>query len=582
MRAKANIEEMKNGKYAIIVTELPYQTNKSFLIERIAELVKDQKIKGISALRDESNREGIRIVIEIKKDGKPQTILNKLYKYTDMQKAFNSNMIALVDNEPRTLTLKDILENYLKHRMIVVIRRFEYELSLIRYKEHILQGLKIALDFLDEVIATIRESQTQEIAKENLITKFKLTDVQAQAILDMQLRRLAALERKKIEEDLENTQKQIEEINITLSDENNILSVIKKELIEFKDKYGDKRLTKVVKSALGEIEEEDLVANTPTVITLSNQGYIKRIDPSSYKTQKRGGKGTVVAKTKDNDFVEQVIWCNTHDPILFFSNKGRVFELKAYDLPELSKQAKGTPIINFIQIDSDEKITAVLPRQSNNPNQTFLIFATVKGLIKKTKISDFDSIRSNGLIAISLNEDDSLLWVRTSSGADQIVIATENGKSIRFSEKDVKATGRNTKGVTGIRFSAPEDKVVSMDVINNESSKMLAVSINGYGKFTEIGSYPLQKRGGKGVLTFKVTPKTGKVSGVKLLKNPESELIVVSKNGILIRTDINKIPTLKRVTQGVKIMKLGDSDQVSSITLVEKDIQEETENSENN
>lgn len=569
MRAKADIQELKNGKYAIIVSELPYQTNKAFLVEKIANLVKEQKIKGISGLRDESNREGMRVVIEIKRDGKPQAILNKLYKYTDMQKAFNANMIALVDNEPMTLTLKEILEHYLGHRMIVTIRKLEFELSQNLYREHILKGLKIALDNLDEVISTIRASKTQEEAKTNLINKFKLTEVQAQAILDMQLRRLAALERQKIEDELKEVGLNILHLNDILQNESMILTEIKNELLSLKDKLGDTRKTKIIKSALGEINEEDMIPNVPTVVTISNLGYIKRTDPDSYRTQNRGGKGSVASKTKEDDFIEQVFLANTHDSALFFTNKGKVFNLKVYEIPELGKQAKGTPIINFIQIDADEAVTAIFSQSSLSKGTNYFFFATKRGIVKKTKISDYENIRSNGLKAISLNEEDRLSWVKSTTGNNQILIVTEKGKAIRFSEKDVKPTSRNTKGVTGIRFSTKEDFVVGMDIITDENINNLLLSQKGYAKFTTISNYPTQKRGGKGIYTFKVTPKTGSLTLSKLLKDKYSDIMVVSKHGVLIRTELKSIPTLQRRTQGVRVMKLNEGDFVSSIAIIE-------------
>lgn len=544
MRAKADIEESKDGKYSIVIKELPYQTNKAFLVEKIAQLVKLQKIKGISDLRDESSREGMRVVIILSKSANPQVVLNKLFKLTDMQKAFNANMIALVNNEPRTVTLKDILENFISHRMIVTIRRIEFELAQSRYREHILEGLKIALDNLDEVIATIRASKNQEVAKENLIKKFDLSEVQAQAILDMPLRRLAALERQKIEDEYIEIQKNVQKLNKTLSTEGNILREIKSDLEELKNKLGDKRRTKIVKGAVGSFDEEDLIANEATIITVSNSGYIKRVSPTLYKTQKRGGKGSIAAKTKDDDFIRHLLTCNTHDSILFFTSRGRVFDIKAHQIPEFSKQAKGTPIVNFIQIDTEEKISTIMIKPTKNNNKNYLLFATKAGLVKKTLIEEYENIRNSGLIAIVVNEGDELLNVTPTDNANDILLITSQGKSIRFKEKSIKPTARNTKGVMGIKFSKEEDYVVSMDSIGPNDIKVLIISENGYGKMTKIEHYPVQKRAGKGVYTLKRTKKTGNVSAIKVVSTTDPmELIVVSQNGILIKTSTEKIPS---------------------------------------
>lgn len=570
MRAKADIEETKEGKYHIIVKELPYQTNKAFLVEKIAELVKLQKIKGISDLRDESSREGMRIVIILSKSANPQVVLNKLFKLTDMQKAFNANMIALVNNEPRTVTLKDTLENFISHRMIVTIRKIEFELAQARYREHILEGLKIALDHLDEVIATIRASKNQEEAKENLIKKFELSEVQAQAILDMPLRRLAALERQKIEEEYVDIQKFVKELNETLSTEGNILSEIKKDLEELKTKYGDKRRTKIVKGAIDSFDEEDLIANEPTIITVSNSGYIKRVSPTLYKSQKRGGKGTIAAKTKDDDFIKHLLTCNTHDSILFFTSRGRVFEIKSHQIPEFSKQAKGTPIVNFIQVDTDEKISTIMIKPNSDKQNNYLLFATKSGLVKKTLIAEYDNIRNSGLIAIIINEGDELLNVTPTDNTNDILLITSQGKAIRFKEKDIKPTARNTKGVLGIRFSKKDDYVVSMDRVGPNDIKVLILSERGYGKMTKIEQYPTQKRAGKGIFTLKRTNKTGNVSAIKVVSTTEPmELIVVSHNGILIKTSTEKVPTLSRMTQGVKIMNIGENDKVCTFAIEE-------------
>jgi DNA gyrase subunit A len=601
IRAKATIEEASHGKYEIIVTEVPYQVNKARMIKKIARLVKDKKIEGISDLRDESNREGIRVVIELKRNSQPKTVLNKLYKYTQMQKAFNANMIALVDNEPEMHNLKSILEHFLAHRIEVTIRKNEYIIAQKKYREHILEGLKIALDNLDEIIKTIRESETQEKAKTNLIKGFDLTDVQAQAILDMQLRRLAALERQKIEDEYKEVQKSIKELEALLADPDKITKVVRKELLELKEKYGDERRTKVFKGDVEEIAEEDLVAEEETFVTVSHQGYIKRMAPSTYKTQKRGGKGVIGAKTKENDFIEHAITCSTHDEIVFFTNQGKCFEIKAYEIPEYGRTAKGLPAVNLIQIDQDELITAILTRskkgfvdedqiQEDQVNDEdgkdtdakakkksreekaaenkYLLMATKNGITKKTEIGEFENIRSNGLIAINLNKGDELKWVRPSSGDDQVILISKYGRSIRFHEEDVRDTGRNTKGVTGIKFKQEDDEVISMDIVRAEEHRLLTISANGYGKMTPLSKYPLQGRAGQGVYTFRVTDKTGNLVVARTLDTPDKEIVLISRDGQVIRSELNEIAELGRHTSGVKVMKLNKEDTVAAMALM--------------
>ncbi len=581
MRAKASINEGNGGKYQIIVTEIPYEVNKAHLIEKIASLVKNKHIEGISDLRDESNREGIRIVIELKKAVQPKAVLNKLYKYTEMQKAFNANMIALVNGQPETLSLKELLEYYIDHRIEVTIRRNEFEIAQAKYRAHILEGLKIALDFLDEVIKTIRNSKTQEEAKENLIKKFKLTDVQAQAILDLQLRRLAALERKKIEEELKTVLNNIEALEALLSDPQKIILSIKNDLLDLKKRLGDERKTKVFKGKVNDIAEEDMVADEETFVTLSHSCYIKRLPPATYKLQKRGGKGIAGATTKEDDYIEQAITCQTHDNIIFFTNKGRAFEIKAYEIPEFSRTAKGVPAVNLIQLDQDERITALLNRskkgilaeenfqedQATAKPKKFLFMATSSGTVKKTELSAFDKIRSTGLISIKLDPGDELKWVKPTSGEDDIMLVSRDGKCIRFNEKDVRETGRNTRGVRGIKLGKG-DEAISMDVINKDKGYLLVLSEQGCGKMTELKQYATQGRGGQGVFTFRVTPKTGKLMIARVMDNPENEIVVMSKNCQVIRSTMQQIPKLQRHTSGVRVMKLNENDSVAALAFI--------------
>jgi DNA gyrase subunit A len=587
-RAKASIEETKGGKFQIIVTEIPYQVNKAHLLEKIAFLVKEKKIAGISDIRDESNRDGMRVVIVLKKDAQPKTVLNKLYKYTEMQKAFNANMIALVDQEPVTLTLKRMLELFISFRICVTIRRYEYDLAQARYRAHILEGLLKALDLLDEVIATIRASKTQEEAKDNLVTKFEFTTVQAQAILDMQLRRLAALERQKLSDEYKEISDNIKTYLKILGSQDEILHVVKEDLLQIKEKHGDERRTKVIKGKIDEIMEEDLVPSEDTFITISHSGYVKRLSPEVYKTQKRGGKGVMGAGTKENDSVKHALLCNTHDDLMLFTNTGRVFITKAYEIPEYSRIAKGLPIVNLVSLNQGELITSFLTRASgggimgaeeieegqeekkivNRDAFKFLFMATKNGTVKKTDIEDFEKIRSNGLVAIKLDQGDELKWVKPTTGENEIIVVTTMGRSIRFHENDVRPTGRNSRGVRGIKFKFENDEVISMDAIRSNEHKLFILSEKGFGKMTQLSQYPLQGRGGSGVFTFRVKDKTGKVVSARTLDNPEKEIVVVSKEGVVIRSGVTDIPTLGRQTSGVRIMKLKEDDMVATCALV--------------
>ncbi len=586
MRAKADIEEGKRGKYHIIVREIPYQVNKARLVSKIASLVKNDKINGISDIRDESNKEGIRIVIDIKKDGKPKTILNKLYKYTSMQKAFNANMLALVNDEPRVLNLKRILELFIQHRQKIVIRRSEYNLARAREREHILEGLMIALANLDEIIETIKKSKDEKTAKNNLMKKFKLSEIQAQAILDIQLRRLAALEREKIKKEYEDIKKFIKDLLKLLATPELILDIITKELKEIKEKYDDERRTKVYKGKVDEISEEDLVSSEEVIVTVSKQGYIKRMKQGTYKIQRRGGKGIIGMKTKETDTVANVFSCNTHDDILFFTSKGRVFQIKVYDIPEYGRTAKGQAIINLINIDQNELITSILTKskegileediiqekqeqiENKGRDYKYLFMATKKGLVKKTKISEFENIRANGLIAIKLRDDDELCWVRPTIGESEVIIITQLARSIRFHEKDVRDTGRATMGVRGIKFKDKEDDVISMDIVRRNEDYMLTISYNGFGKITHIKDYPLQRRGGQGVYTFRISKKTGKLSSARVIDQPDAELLIMSKNGQAVKIPTKELPRRNRQTSGAKLMNLKKEDKIAAITII--------------
>ncbi|PKN02987.1 DNA gyrase subunit A [Candidatus Dojkabacteria bacterium HGW-Dojkabacteria-1] len=586
-RAQASIVEGKSGRYQIVITEIPYQVNKAYMIEKIAELVRDKKITGIADIRDESNKDGIRVVVILKKDAQPKTVLNKLFKYTEMQKTFNANMIALVDQEPITLSLKRMLELFLSFRLTVTIRRYEYDLAEARYHAHILEGLLKALDVLDEVIATIRGSKTQETAKTNLMDKFKFTDVQAQAILDMQLRRLAALERMKLQNDYKETKAKIIEYNEILDSQDRILEIISSDLAEIKEKYGDKRRTRVVKGKIDEISEEDLIANEETLITITHSGYVKRVPPSTYQTQKRGGKGISGGETKEGDFIEHVLLCNTHDELLLFTNKGRVFNTRIFEIPEYGRTAKGIPLINLVQLDQNEIITSILTRDPKGGvmgseeiqegqdevivekrDFKYFLMVTKGGVVKKTDLEQFSKIRSNGLTAIKLEINDELIWVKPTTGEDEVILVTAEGKSIRFSEKDVRPMGRSTRGVTAMKFKSETDFIVGMGVVRANENRLFTLSEKGFGKMTLLKEYTRQKRGGTGIFTFRVTPKTGPVSVARVMDHPKAEIVVISEKSKVIRSSVDAIPTLGRQTSGVKVMKIEDGDRVATMAIL--------------
>jgi DNA gyrase subunit A len=572
MRGKTEITENKAGAFQILIHEIPYRVNKATLLEKIALLVSEKKIEGIKDVRDESDKDGVRIVVDIKRDGLPNKILNQLFNFTQLQETFHLNMLALVDGiEPHVLNLKTVLEKFLEHRQIVVKRRTAYELKKAKERAHILEGLKKALDHIDEVISIIRKSPTKEEAKVNLMKKFKLTEIQTDAILEMRLQTLAGLERKKIDDELKEKKTLIEELEGILQSTKKILGIIKKEVTELRDKYGDERRTVVIKNAIGSFSAEDLIPEGDVIITVTKSGYVKRLAPDTYKQQARGGKGVIGQSLKEEDVVDKMISSNTHDDILFFTNKGRVFQTKVYELPEASRTAKGQALVNFLQLQNNETAQAILTF-SKKDNAKFLVMSTKKGLIKKVAREEFAKVRKSGMIAINLKGDDELKWVETSSGEDQIMLSTENGQAIRFNEKDVRAMGRNASGVTGMRIKK-DDNIISMDIIRKsvdiKNLEVLIVTENGLGKKTEGQYYKIQNRGGSGIKTLKVTPKTGKIVAMYILNNSEEhDLVIISKAGQTIRTALNNVSTLGRATQGVRLMRLEEGDKVASATII--------------
>lgn len=565
IRAKANIEEMSNGKQRIIVDEIPYQVNKARLIEKIAELVRDKKIEGITDLRDESDRDGLRIVIELRRDINANVILNNLYKLTSLQTSFGINMLALVDGQPKVLNLKDALSNYLNHQKIIIRRRIEFDLKKAEERAHILEGLRIALDHLDEVISLIRSSRTTEDAKKGLMDNFNLTEKQAQAILDMRLQRLTGLEREKIENEYQELITKIRELKAILADENKILAIIKEELKEIKAKYNDKRRTDISVN-IEELEDEDLIPDEEIVVMLTHQGYIKRLPISTYRSQKRGGKGVSGMGTKENDFVQHIFITKSHNYIMFFTNKGKVYKLKGYELPEYGRGAKGTPIINLIQIEKGEWINAVFPIKEYTSDY-YLFFATAHGLVKKSKLSEYENIRKGGLIAINLREEDELIGVKLTDGNQEIILGTKLGQSIRFSEKDVRTIGRGTSGVKGIHL-AKEDLVIGMDTIKEDRDILIATS-KGYGKRTPEAEYRAQVRGGKGIKTLNVTKKTGHIVALKVVSK-EQDLMIVTLSAMVIRTHVKNISIMGRYTQGVRLIKIKNDDEVTTVATIEE------------
>ncbi|MEK7617159.1 MAG: DNA gyrase subunit A [Patescibacteria group bacterium] len=567
MRAKAEIDETEKGKMQIIVSELPYQVNKATLIARIADLVKTKKLDGIADLRDESDRKQmVRIVFDLKRDAKPQALLNSLYKYTAMQSVFNVNLVALSDGVPHLLTLKHILEAFISHRQVVVKRRSEFELSEAKAREHILEGLKIAVDHIDSVIETIKKSKDAEVAKVNLMKKFKLTEIQSIAILDMQLRRLAALERQKIEDELKMVRETITYLEDLLAHPEKILKVIKGELTNIKEKYGDDRKTRVYKQKVGEFSEEDLVQNEVTIATITEGGYIKRQSPHSFRTQQRGGKGVMGISTKETDAVSHIFYTQTHDNLLFFTDKGRVFQIKVWEIPETQRAAKGQALVNLINVEQGEKITAVLTTRQKGEQAKFFFMCTQKGTVKKTSLEEYANIRKNGLIAIKLDGGDKLGWVSTTSGKDDLIIVSRKGKSIRFTEAQVKPTHRDTSGVRGIRLGK-EDEVVSLSIVDDKN-ELLVIMENGLGKKTRFSSWSRQGRGGQGVKAAQVTSKTGPIVTAQAVDKSMDVLVLTSNKGQLIKMDLKQVPSLQRQTQGVILMRTRPGERVAAATVV--------------
>ncbi|MBG9794806.1 DNA gyrase subunit A [Paenibacillus dendritiformis] len=575
MRAKATIEE-HNGKARILVHELPYQVNKAKLVEKIAELVREKRVEGITDLRDESDRNGMRIVIELRRDVNPSVVLNNLYKHTALQTNFGVNMLALVNQEPRVLNLRDMLYYYLEHQIEVIRRRTEFDLKKAEARAHILEGLRVALDHLDEVIALIRGSRTADIAREGLINRFQLSVEQAQAILDMRLQRLTGLEREKIEEEYAELMKKIAEFKEILASEQLVLNIINDELEEVKQKFGDERRTEIT---IGEdsILDEDLIPQEDVIITITHSGYIKRLPVTTYRSQKRGGRGVVGMDTKDNDFVEHLFVTNSHHYLMFFTDKGKVYRIKAYEVPDLSRTSRGTPIINLIQIEQGESVNAVIPVKEFESDK-FLFFATRHGIVKKTPLDDYINIRKGGLIAINLREDDDLIGVRLTDGQQEIIMGTSNGMSIRFPEKDVRSMGRSATGVKGITLD-DDDFVIDMDVVS-EDNDVLIVSSKGYGKRTPMSEYRIQSRGGKGIKTINVTEKNGPVVGLKVVQ-PEEDLMIITSLGTIIRMSMEGISQMGRYAQGVKLINIREDDSVATVSRCDKN-EEQDEMADNN
>ena len=564
LRAKTEIEEMQNGKRQIIVSELPYQVNKAKLIEKIAELVREKRIDGITDLRDESDRHGMRIVMELRRDVNANVLLNNLYKLTAMQTTFGINMLALVDGQPKVLNLKQVLTQYLTHQQEVIRRRTQYDLNKAEARAHILQGLRIALDHLDEVIELIRSSRTTDEARSGLMNNFDLSEKQAQAILDMRLQRLTGLEREKIETEYQELLLKIDELKAILADEQKILNIISSELTEIKEKYNDERRTEIAPND-ELIEDEDLIPQEEVVITLTHQGYVKRLPISTYRSQKRGGRGVSGMGTKEDDFVEHLFVANTHHFIMFFTNKGRVFRLKAYQIPEMGRTARGIPVINLIQIEKDEYITAVIPVDKYD-SLRYLFFATRKGIVKRSTLDSFANVRRGGLIAINLREDDELIAVRLTDGEQEVIMGTSQGMSIRFSEADVRVMGRAATGVKGLSLRRG-DVVIDMDIVNEEQDVMV-VTAKGYGKRTPMGEYRKQSRGGVGIKTLNVTERIGSIVALKTVSE-DQDFMIVTTGGVIIRIQIRDISVMGRYTQGVRLIRLRDHEEVATVAKVE-------------
>lgn len=583
VRGIADIVDGPKGKTQIIITEIPYQVNKAQLVEQIADLVKNKKIVGISGLRDESDKDGMRVVADLKRDAKPKSVLNNLYKHTRLQSTFPANFVALVDGTPYTVNLKQVLVEYVRHRQRVIIRRTIFELTAAKKRAHILEGLKIALDNLDAVIKTIRASKTQDEAKTNLIAKFGFSEIQATAILDMQLRRLAALEREKIEKEHEEMKKLIDKLTLILKTPERVLTIIGEELAEIKERFGDKRKTKIYKQKIGEISEADLIAKEDMLVTVTKSGYIKRVPKASFKSQKRGGKGVVGMATKEEDEISHLLTASTHDTILFFTDKGRVFGTKAWDIPEGSRQSKGQALVNLVNLEQGEEIRSILPLTST---AKYIIMATANGTVKKSSVKEFSNLRSNGLIAMRLEKQDKLISVHETSGEDFILILTKNGKAVKFPEKDARPMGRATSGVRGMRLSAG-DEVIGMEVFAQTKPKVedgrkkifrdiLTISENGLGKRTSVDLFPGQKRGGMGVKASVVSSKTGNLASAIMVTPEIDQVVINSRHGQVIKLPLKNIPELGRATQGVILMRFAKKgDSVAAVAKIEKTGEEE-------
>ena len=566
IRAVASIEERKNGRYSIIITEVPYGMSKEGFVDKVRELVLAKKITHIADARDESARGKVRVVVELKKDAYPKKILNQLYKLTGLQTSFHYNVLALVNGiQPKVMGLKEILSEFIKHRQGVIRRRTEFELRKAKERAHILEGLKIALDHIDEVIKTIRESYDD--ADKRLMERFGLSEIQAAAILAMQLRRLQGLERDKIEEELKQLHELIKKLEAILADENEILRVVKEELLAMKEKYGDDRRSKIINHELGKFSDEELIPEEESVILLTSENYIKRTLVSDYRRQNRGGKGKRGMTTKEEDVIDQVVQASSHDYLLFFTNMGRIFRLKAYEVPAASLSAKGVAAVNLLQLQPEEKITAIIKHEKNANEDGYLFMATKKGTVKKTPVKDYANVRTNGLIAIKLDEGDELRWIKRTTGENDVIISTSAGQAIRFNEKDTRPMGRSARGVRGVRLR-PNDSVVGMDIVTGDDQTLLVVSEKGFGKRTKVSNFPSHKRGGVGIKAAVVTAKTGPIISVQTIDPEITEALLVSQNGQTIRLGLSDIKLLGRTTQGVTIMRLSDGDAVSSIGLM--------------
>ena len=577
IRGKAEIVE-KGNKTQIIITELPYQVNKKSLITRIGELVRDKIIEGISNLNDESALEGIKIVVDVKKEANANVVLNNLYKHSQLQVTYGINFLMLVDGRPRTLGLKAILEKYIEHQRHVIYRRCQFDLKKYKARLHILEGLKIALDYIDEVIKIIRESETDEIAQKGLMERFSLSEIQAQAILEMRLKRLTGLEKSKIEEEIAELLNLIKELEEILASEERIFAIIKEEMLEIKDRYADPRRTDIDMTAIDFIEDESLIPIENVVLTLTNKGYIKRLPVDTYKIQNRGGVGVKGMATNEEDFVESIVNVSTHDYILFFTTKGRVFRIKGYEIPEFGRQSKGLPIVNLLNLEKDEKITSLLKIEKDELSK-YLVFATRSGLIKRTDISEFDSIRNNGKKAITLKEDDELISVKKTDGNAEILMCSSSGRMVRFNEESIRIMGRSASGVKGINL---EDSVlINMDVVS-ENQEVLVITKNGYGKKTPIEDYRITNRGGKGVKTLNVTEKNGDIVSFEVLNSSDKDVMIITNEGIIIRIDANQISTMSRVTQGVRLINLKGEQIVSSVAIIDKSVEEDSEKTNEN